>query len=277
MNGILPGITIVTPSYNQGQFLEDTVLSVLGQSYPDLEYIVMDGGSEDDSVEILRRYEDRIDYWVSEEDRGQSHAINKGFARARGEFVSWLNSDDVLLPDALGRVGDYVQRHPQVDLVIGGLLFGQADGTVSACYLPAPAPPWSMKRGVFDLFQPATFIRKSTLLRFGLLREDLHCRMDTELLTRLARHGTVWGYTPYPLAFFRRHPDCKGNAWEDRYELERNLMQVESDYPAWQTRVVRFIRRVQKLLLGVYIRNWIATKHYQGCNIEEIWEEFDSE
>ena len=101
----LPRITIVTPSYNQGAFLEDTIRSVLDQGYPNLEYIVMDGGSTDNSVEIIEKYADRIDYWESEPDRGQTHAINKGFARATGVIGNWINSDDLLEPGALQTIG----------------------------------------------------------------------------------------------------------------------------------------------------------------------------
>ena len=106
-----PRITIITPSLNQGEFLEDTILSILNQNYPNLEYFIVDGGSTDNSVDIIKKYEHRIDWWVSEPDRGQSHAINKGLERATGDIINWINSDDLLFPGALQRVASCYQRH----------------------------------------------------------------------------------------------------------------------------------------------------------------------
>src|SRR5437660_7841664 len=110
---VLPRVSIVTPSFNQGPFLEETIRSVLLQGYPDLEYIIIDGGSTDDSVEIIRKYEKWLAYWVSEKDSGQTHAINKGFARSTGEIYAYLNSDDVYLPDALHNIASFFDKQPE--------------------------------------------------------------------------------------------------------------------------------------------------------------------
>src|SRR5437762_483466 len=118
-----PRITIVTPSFNQAQFLEETIRSVLLQGYPNLEYIVMDGGSTDGSAEILEKYSPWIDHWVSEKDNGQADAIYRGFERATGEIIGWVNSDDLLLPGALAAHAEYFLRHHQAQLVMGGCLW----------------------------------------------------------------------------------------------------------------------------------------------------------
>jgi glycosyltransferase involved in cell wall biosynthesis len=126
-----PRITIVTPSYQQAHFLEQTIRSVLLQGYPNLEYIVLDGGSTDGSVEIIRKYEWWIDYWTSGKDGGQAEAIDRGFERATGELVAWQNSDDLYLPGALAAFGRLFARHPKTELAIGGCIWINADGTTA--------------------------------------------------------------------------------------------------------------------------------------------------
>ena len=121
-----PKISIVTPSFNQGRFLEETILSVLNQNYDNLEYIIIDGGSSDETVDIIRRYEDRLAYWVSEKDRGQVHAINKGLERATGDIFAYLNSDDIYLAGAFNAVVGYFRDHPESDWICGDtLMFGE--------------------------------------------------------------------------------------------------------------------------------------------------------
>ncbi|MFW5887134.1 MAG: glycosyltransferase, partial [Bacteroidota bacterium] len=116
---IYPKITFVTPSYNQGEFIEDTILSIINQNYPNLEYIIIDGGSKDNTVEIIKKYEQHITFWVSEKDNGQSHAINKGFARATGAWGIWINSDDMLAPGALHKIAERLARAPKSTMLMG--------------------------------------------------------------------------------------------------------------------------------------------------------------
>ena len=118
----LPKVSIITPSFNQGQFLEASIRSVLEQDYPNLEYIVVDGGSKDDSVEVIKKYQDRLAWWVSEKDKGHADALNKGFSHATGEILAWLNSDDIYFPGAVSEAISILQRHPEV-----GMVYGDAD------------------------------------------------------------------------------------------------------------------------------------------------------
>jgi len=156
-------ISIVTPSFNQGAYLEATLRSLLAQNYPDLELIVIDGGSSDQSVEIIRRYASSISYWESEKDRGQSHALNKGFAHLHGEVWSWLNSDDLLEPGVLRRVADEFRQHPKAGVVYGDCLYVDEDGeTVIEKF---PGEPYSRLRHLAHRFiaQPSCFFRTSTV------------------------------------------------------------------------------------------------------------------
>lgn len=202
-----PKISIVTPSYNQAPFLEETIRSVLLQGYPNLEYIIIDGGSTDGSVEIIRKYEKWLAYWVSEPDQGQSNAINKGWRRATGEICAWLNSDDVYLPGALKNVARSFIESPERELLYGNLLYIDQKSDIDG-YLHAP--PFSLKELMCGNYipQPATFLKRKALERVGYLKENLHFCMDYDLWLRVAIDGEV-AHLPKTLAAFRFHPQSK--------------------------------------------------------------------
>lgn len=203
---MLPKISIVTPSYNQGRFLEETILSVLGQNYENLEYIVIDGGSKDDSVQTIKRYADQITFWVSEPDRGQSEALNKGLKRATGEIVTWLNSDDVYQPNTLQAVAEYFER-PEVALVHGkAIMFGEgireeirgaSEHDLRVQYL-----------GKFPFPQPSSFFKRKILLEQGYLDESFHYMMDYDLLVRIALNYELRS-VPDIFSRYRLHEGCK--------------------------------------------------------------------
>lgn len=202
----LPLVSIVTPSYNQGQFLEATICSVLEQDYARLEYIIIDGGSTDDSPQILSRYANRLAYWESQPDRGQAHAINKGLRRAEGDILGWLNSDDLLLPGVVSQAVDIFARHPEVDVVYGRLERIDASGGL----LPTPLLP--KDRADFELSQvlsecvvnqPGSFWRRSIMEQVGLLDEQLHYSLDYEYWIRLALAGAHFMHLLDAVARFR--------------------------------------------------------------------------
>lgn len=203
----MPKITIITPSYQQGKFLERTLQSVLSQKIPDLEYLVMDGGSTDESVSILKRYETQLT-WVSERDAGQAHAVNKGLRQAQGEIIGWLNSDDVYYPNAIQSVLQYFAAHPDVDVV-----YGCADhiDEQDAVIAPYPTEAWNIERlkNTCYLSQPAVFFRKRILAEKGMLNEKLNFCMDYEFWLRLGLSGVSFAYLPQVLAGSRLHDQTK--------------------------------------------------------------------
>jgi len=204
-----PRVSIVTPSYNQGRFLEETILSVLNQDYPNLEYIVMDGGSTDNSVEIIKKYEDRLAYWVSEPDKGQSDAINKGFSVATGEIFAWLNSDDMYLPAAIPSVVSFFQAHPGIGCVIGDMAIIGPD---SECLFVRKSIPFKLRRTLYAGWivpQPATFFTRGAFERTGKLDTELQYQMDYEFFLRMALTGVRFGNIRRPLAAFRLHKSSK--------------------------------------------------------------------
>jgi glycosyltransferase involved in cell wall biosynthesis len=199
---VLPSISIVVPNYNGGATIGETLQSLIDQGYPRLEILVVDGGSRDDSVDVIRRYEQHIAWWVSEKDTGQANAINKGFARATGDIVNWLCSDDVLLPGALHTIGATFAENPAADIVAG------------ACHLTYPDP----KKNKIDvptrlsvellpckiqIPQQACFYRRVLLTRNPPLDETFNYAMDFELWNFFVASGACWHFIPDVLAEMR--------------------------------------------------------------------------
>jgi glycosyltransferase involved in cell wall biosynthesis len=214
-----PRISIVTPSYNQGAYLEETIRSVLLQGYPNLEYWIMDGGSTDYSVEIIRRYEPWLSGWVSEPDEGQSHAINKGLERASGDLLAYINSDDLYLPGALHAVAGYHLQHPSAGLLYGQCQVIDPEGTLLGM-LPAhhTSARRMIERGDYCP-QPATFWTRAAMEVVGNFDPSLNYAMDYDYFIRIAR-GFPLVYLPVPLAAFRRHRVSKTVSQEERHWRE---------------------------------------------------------
>ena len=218
----LPLVSIVTPSFNQARFLEATLRSVLEQDYPRIEYLVVDGASTDGSVDIIRRYADRLAWWVSEKDTGQSEAINKGLGRAHGEFIGWLNSDDIYLPGAISAAVSAFQSHPEAGLIYGDALAIDSDGK-----------PFNVMRAhqytltglmAFQIIcQPAAFMRRSVLEGVGYLDPSYHLLMDNLLWMCMAQKAPIL-YLPQTWAAARYHEQAKNRTRGPAYGREARLL-----------------------------------------------------
>jgi glycosyltransferase involved in cell wall biosynthesis len=202
----LPLVSIVTPSFNQGRFLEATIQSVLAQDYPRVEYLVIDGGSTDDSVAVIRQYVDRLAYWHSQPDRGQAHAVNQGLGRATGDILGWLNSDDLLAPGTVQKAVRVFQSQPEIDVVYGRL------ARIDDAGRPVPTPVLPKDRVEFGLNfvigecivnQPGAFWRRRIMERVGLLDERLNYSLDYEYWIRMALAGATFKRLDPVVASFR--------------------------------------------------------------------------
>jgi glycosyltransferase involved in cell wall biosynthesis len=223
---VWPRITIVTPSFNQGQYIEETIRSVLLQNYPNLEYIIIDGGSTDNSVEIIRRYESRLAYWVSEKDNGQAHAINKGFKKATGEWVGWINSDDFLLPGALQSLMCAAGNDSRVKWLGGDVRFihdgeGHLD-SIRPQGKNQQLSDWLLVRSHFH--QPGTIWKRSLFAEFGFLNERMHYAFDWEFWCRLAANDVRPKTVDFPVASFRMHDASKTCMRWDRFCAENETI-----------------------------------------------------
>lgn len=219
-------ISIITPSLNQAQYLEQTIDSVLSQKYANLEYIIIDGGSTDGSVEIIKKYENHLNYWVTKKDNGQSQAINKGVIRASGEIINWLNSDDYYKPDALKIVAEAF-GDPAVNCFCGrSNLFNEDGFQRQSKRTDIYANGLAKNIGWARIDQPETFFRKVAWQRVGFLNEHLHYTMDREWWMRYLYHFGLSGIakTDDVLVNFRLHDDSKTVSASSKFEEEHNTL-----------------------------------------------------
>ncbi len=210
-----PTVSIITPSFNQAAFLEETMRSVLEQDYPNIEYIIMDGGSKDGSLEIIQKHAGQLAAWESKPDQGQTDAINQGFAKASGEIFAWLNSDDILLPGAVLAAVKALQANPQVGMVYGDALLINAEGKKIGDFPAAQTDLRKLRQGYVHIPQQASFFRAGLWKQVGPLDPSFYFAMDYDLWVRLAAKAPLL-YVPELWAAFRLHGDAKSIASDDR-------------------------------------------------------------
>lgn len=276
-----PKISIVTPSLNQGKFLEDTIQSVLSQGYPNLEYIIMDGGSTDESIEIIKRYENQISHWESKKDKGQTDAINRGMARASGDVVNWLNSDDILFPNSLFEVAakfTSTDSRSKKAVFCGDAQHIDEKGNVIK-FLPIrfldenqkilpSAPPYS--GGI----QASWFLTHDAWLFLGGVNLTLNYTMDTDLYYRCQTNGFPFFPISKALAAYRVHQDTKTQSgWEKSIEYKRRFYESQLNLIGYPKRKV-YSLRIHSMLFG-FCLNSISPKDKFRTRLKKIFKGLD--
>jgi len=215
LNLTFPLVSIVTPSFNQARYLEATIQSVISQNYARLEYIIVDGGSTDGSIDIIKKYEGKLAWWVSEKDQGQTDAINKGFSRAKGEILAWINSDDTYEPGAISSAVNVLLAHPEVGLVYGNANYINVAGNIIGHFPAAQTDLARLRRGYVHIPQQTAFFRADLCRSVGPLDPSFYFAMDYDLWVRLALRSQV-KYIPQTWANFRLHTSGKTISADDR-------------------------------------------------------------
>lgn len=237
----LPRISVVTPSFNQARYLERTICSILDQGYPNLEYIIVDGGSTDGSIDIIRKYAAHISWWVSEPDRGQVDAINKGFKHATGDWVAWQNSDDVYCPGSFRGLAVAAKANQRAELIIGNLLLiDEGDAVLrDVCYVKPTYD--SLRAEGMVLANQAAFWRRSLHERTGLLNEEYECSFDYDWFLRLTECANA-AHVAQHWGALRLHGEAKGSLLTERFLLENQRILSGREMPGWQAGLYKLRR-----------------------------------
>lgn len=257
-----PKISIITPSFNQVDFLERTLLSVLEQDYPNIEYIVIDGGSTDGSVELIKKYESRLAYWVSEKDRGQAHAINKGLERATGEWVAWQNSDDTYYPGTFSQLAAVAQSNRSTQLIIGNMnLVDQHDQLLREMKYVKPSYKSLLAEGMV-LTNQAAFWRRSLHQEIGLLSETFDCSFDYDWFLRLLAHTDQSHHVNAAWGALRLHENTKTSNWQDVFDEEYRQILADRKPSALDKHYHQFRRMCLMLAQGElrYVLRGLASR-----------------
>ncbi|MBE0427874.1 MAG: glycosyltransferase [Nitrospirae bacterium] len=273
---IYPNITIVTPSYNQGQFIEETILSVKNQEYPYIEHIIIDGGSIDETLDVLKKYEQLI--WVSEPDKGQSDAINKGFQKAKGDWLCWVNSDDLLLPGALEKVAKVFNKNPDVDIITGNVIYINENDFIVRC-VRVPSMRWFFyRRSVGYFTAPAVFFKKELYEKVGGLDINLHYSMDIDLWHKFRLAVAKIYHIKEYLGAFRVHSSSKTGprmTGAKKYFEHPETTLIRKRFIPHVSKVTvtlfRFFYKVWQVVNLNYLRGKFNLQRWKGKQWQEIF------
>ncbi len=275
INQKLLKISVITPSFNQGNFIEETILSVIGQNYPNLEYIIIDGGSSDNSVEIIKKYETNVNYWISEKDDGQAHAINKGFEIASGDILCWLNSDDLFMPGTLHKINNYFNYLSDNTIVLGNCIhFGIMNSALFSSGSQVKNRSDYTDLNLYDfVIQPSSFWTKSIWKKVGDLNNLYHFAFDWEWFLRAKNIGIQFEAVEDCFSLYRIHDNHKtGTGGKKRqaeiakiykiYNSERiyNLYKALCDFDIYNN-TINF--RIRKKFISTFIKPKSKAKLYK--------------
>lgn len=260
-----PKISVVTPSFNQGEFLERTILSIINQGYPNLEYIICDGGSTDCSVDIIKKYEDQLTWWCSEKDKGQTDAINKGMKKATGDICCWINSDDVLLPRALFIVGCYFLDHPEIEFLNGLTIeIDKEDRVMKFNHIVMNL--FFFRHGCYNISQQGMFWKRSLFTKLGFLDDSFHAKMDVEWLIRNYEAKTNIRLLNRHIGAIRKYDETKtaqgGDIWiRDAREISKRY---GGRYSPQRYSFIWYFFVLYKMIKGCYLKNWLLGLKNKG-------------
>jgi len=275
----LPRIGIVTPSYNQAEYLPETIESVLAQNYPNLEYIVIDGASTDGSIDIIRRYDAQLAYWCSEPDRGQSDAIMKGFSRFTGELFAWINSDDILLPGCLQTVAEAYVRQEKPDIIHTNICYIDSESRITRFIRVPCQSRFFFSRGVWHVSAPTVFFKASLFRDVGGLDFKYHLCMDLDLWVRMMNRGARIGHVEEYLGGFRWHESSKSTAASKERSICYHPEAVEifggyvPNYMPGKLALWRSIYKLYQVVNLNYARAYFCCRKAKG---KKWWSAFDN-
>ena len=266
-----PFFSIVIANFNQGSFIEQAIQSVIKQDLNNYELIIIDGNSVDNSVDIIKKYDNYISWWVSEKDSGQSNAFNKGFSHARGLFYLWLNADDLLLPDTLNNAYRYITKHPSCKWLAGDTIFFDQDQNILRCSRSLPYNRFLCKYGSLSIGGPTSFFHRDLFNEAGGFEESYHYAMDTDLWLTFIKNGHTYKRLNHHCWGFRIHENSKTSHKFSAKERPKDEIiegiHIRKKHNRELYQWVDRLQRLFKLFGGYYFRSYIKTEKWKGKSI----------